>query len=109
MLIASVALALAACGGSPPPAQQQTQSPAPSNAPSSSSLPSLPSVPFEPARPIAIVQTVFRFAAEHPEVLGQMPCFCGCQNRGHKNNDDCFVTARDASGRVTAWEPHGIG
>lgn len=56
-----------------------------------------------------IVEAVFRFAAEHPEVLSHIPCFCGCENRGHKDNDDCFVAARDRSGRVTAWEPHGIG
>jgi len=61
------------------------------------------------ARPMEIVQAVYQFAAIHPDVLGQMPCFCGCQNRGHKNNDDCFVVKRDAGGRVTEWEPHGIG
>jgi hypothetical protein len=56
-----------------------------------------------------IVESVFRFAAEHAEVLSKMPCFCGCENRGHRHNDDCFVAARDDRGRVTAWEPHGIG
>ena len=56
-----------------------------------------------------VVQAVYRFANDHPEVLGQVPCFCGCENRGHRNNDDCFVTARDARGRTSAWEPHGIG
>jgi len=75
----------------------------------SSDLPPLPSVPFPFARPTPIVQAVFAFAAQHPEVLGKIPCFCGCQNRGHQNNDDCFVAARDAGGRVTAWEPHGLG
>lgn len=61
------------------------------------------------ARPIPIVQAVFHFAADHPEVLSHIPCFCGCESRGHKHNDDCFVSARDAAGRVTAWEPHGVG
>jgi len=56
-----------------------------------------------------IVEAVFRFAAEHPEVLSKMPCFCGCESRNHRHNDDCFVSARDERGRVTAWEPHGIG
>lgn len=66
-------------------------------------------MPFAPARPMPIVESVFRFAAEHPEVLSRMPCFCGCENRGHRHNDDCFVAGRDAAGRVTRWEPHGIG
>ena len=56
-----------------------------------------------------IVRAVYTFAAEHPEVLSKVPCFCGCENRGHKNNDDCFVAGRDGRGRVTAWEPHGVG
>jgi hypothetical protein len=69
----------------------------------------LPHVPFPAARPMPIVEEVFRFAAVHPEVLSRMPCFCGCENRGHRHNDDCFVASRDERGRVTAWEPHGIG
>lgn len=72
-------------------------------------LPPLPVTPFPAARPMEIVRAVFTFAAQHPEVLSKMPCFCGCETRGHRNNDDCFVAARDAKGRVTAWEPHGVG
>ena len=72
-------------------------------------LPPLPVTGFPPARPLEVVHAVFTFAADHPEVLSKMPCFCGCENRGHKHNDDCFVTGRDARGRVTGWEPHGLG
>src|SRR5947208_9392706 len=68
-------------------------------------IPPLPVTPFMAARPMEIVRAVYIFAAKHPEVLSKMPCFCGCQNRGHKHNDDCFVAARDARGRPTAWEP----
>jgi hypothetical protein len=106
---AVVAVALAACGGPPqqqPPAAAQA---APAPAPPSSDLPPLPHVAFPAARPMPIVESVFRFAAEHPEVLSKMPCFCGCESRNHRHNDDCFVSARDERGRVTAWEPHGIG
>ena len=78
------------------------------SAPAAAYLP-LPQVPFPPARPIDVVEAVFHFAADHPEVLSRIPCFCGCESRGHKHNDDCFVAARDERGRVTAWEPHGIG
>jgi hypothetical protein len=130
-LAAAVLTALAGCGGStpqpPPQAAAQQTSPAPMPVPVPSTPPPaspqvtaadsswpadllpLPQVPFPPARPQPIVDEVFRFAAEHPEVLSKMPCFCGCENRGHKHNDDCFVAARDKRGRVTAWEPHGIG
>ena len=61
------------------------------------------------ARPPEIVRAVFTYAARHPEILSHVPCFCGCEQRGHRNNDDCFVASRDARGRVTSWEPHGVG
>jgi hypothetical protein len=72
-------------------------------------IPPLPVTPFMAARPMEIVRAVYVFAAKHPEVLSKMPCFCGCETRGHRHNDDCFVAARDARGRPTAWEPHGVG
>jgi uncharacterized protein with PCYCGC motif len=72
-------------------------------------LPPLPVTPFPAARPMEVVQAVFKFAAKHPEVLSKVPCFCGCERMGHRQNDDCFVSARDARGRPTAWEPHGVG
>ena len=72
-------------------------------------LPPLPVTPFPAARPMDIVRAVYVFAAKHPEVLSHVPCFCGCETRGHRHNDDCFVSARDEHGRPTAWEPHGAG
>ena len=70
-------------------------------------VPPLPSITFVTPRPMPVVRAAYLFAARHPEVLSKMPCFCGCQSRGHKHNDDCFVAARDARGRPTKWEPHG--
>jgi len=70
-------------------------------------LPPLPVSFYAPARPMDVVKAVYTFAARHPEVLHYVPCFCGCQNSGHKDNDDCFIQSRDAAGRPT-WEPHGM-
>ena len=72
-------------------------------------LPALPPVPFAPARPMAIVQQVYDFAARHPEVLQYVPCYCGCERVGHNGNHDCFVKSRTANGTVAEWDPHGIG
>ncbi len=33
----------------------------------------------------------YRIAREIPEILAQMPCFCGCEAFGHENLLDCFV------------------
>jgi hypothetical protein len=70
-----------------------------------------PPVPFPaytPPRPAEVVTAAYQFAAEHPEVLSYVPCFCGCQNGGHKGNHDCFVRSRAANGDVIEWEPHGV-
>ena len=70
--------------------------------------PPLPSQDFPPPRPAETVKAAFMFAAEHPEVASYIPCFCGCQQGGHRGNEDCFVKARNANGDVVEWEPHGL-
>jgi len=70
-----------------------------------------PPLPFDsgpPARPVEVVRAVYKFAAEHPEILGYVPCYCGCEREGHRGNDDCFVAARNTAGDVTQWDPHGV-
>lgn len=71
-------------------------------------LPPLPFNPEPPARPAAVVNASYTFAAEHPEVLAYVPCYCGCERSGHRGNDDCFVMSRAANGDVTEWDPHGM-
>ena len=71
-------------------------------------LPPLPFQAYAPPRPMETVRAVYTFAAEHPEVLSYVPCFCGCERGGHRGNDDCFVKTRNAQGDVTEWEPHGL-
>jgi len=71
-------------------------------------LPPLPFSGFPPARPVEVATAAYKFAAEHPEVLGYVPCYCGCERSGHRGNDDCFVAARTPSGDVLDWEPHGM-
>src|SRR5262245_60666706 len=51
-------------------------------------LPPLPDSGSPPARSPEVVQAVYEYAARHPEVLHYVPCFCGCERHGHKNNDD---------------------
>ena len=71
----------------------------------------LPPIPFRgyaPPRPPDVVTAAFVFAAEHPEITSYVPCFCGCQQGGHKGNHDCFVRSRAANGDVIEWEEHGV-
>ena len=98
-----------------PPAQSKSQSQSvtaqsakPLGPHKQANLPPLPFGPRDPLpRPTQVVAQVFQFAAEHPEILAYVPCFCGCDHMGHKGNDDCFVKSRAANGDVLQWEPHG--
>ena len=101
----------ASAGAQPPATAPAPEAPVPAVALKphpQASLPPLPFSPSPPARPAAVVRDVYKFAAEHPEVLSYVPCYCGCERSGHRGNEDCFVTARDDKGDVTEWEPHGM-
>ena len=56
-----------------------------------------------------VVRATYDFAAQHPEVLKYVPCYCGCGSQGHKANESCFVARRDAKGNVLEWDTHGFG
>src|SRR5439155_10465850 len=49
-------------------------------------LPPLPFQGFPPVRPADVVASVYKFAAEHPEVLGYVPCYCGCERSGDRKS-----------------------
>ena len=72
---------------------------------------SLPPVPFQgyaPPRSPEVITAAYRFAADHPEILSYVPCFCGCERSGHGANHDCFVKQRAENGDVVAWDEHGV-
>ena len=71
--------------------------------------PPLPTVGYAPVRPMDIVRATYDFAAQHPEILNYVPCYCGCGAQGHKANESCFVARRDAKGNVLQWDEHGFG
>jgi len=113
----------AACSSSQPSKSSTAAAPASAPPAASSALPptltpisfqvapDLPPVPgnlSNAVRPPEVVRAAYLYAAHHPEVLRYMPCFCGCERGGHRGNDDCFVSARDAAGKPTQWEPHGM-
>jgi hypothetical protein len=73
------------------------------------SAPPLPNPGFAPGRPVDQARAAYEFAAQHPEILKYVPCYCGCESTGHPHNESCFVKRRDASGNVLEWDTHGYG
>lgn len=116
-LAASVALAAQASKGaaSAKATASQATSPKTSTAPPKApqavrkTVPPLPSVGFAPVRPMDVVRATYDFAAQHPEILKYVPCYCGCGSQGHSANESCFVARRDPKGNVLEWDTHGFG
>jgi len=53
------------------------------------------------------VQTAYRFAAANPDVLEEIPCYCGCDSIGHESNYDCYVASVESSGLII-FDKHAI-
>ena len=87
----------------PPPAGEPTPIP-PADAP----LPPLPLVSNLVPRSPQVIRDAYIFAAQNPQVLDYVPCYCGCETRGHKRNADCFVQSRNPDGSVREWDTHGM-
>ena len=87
-----------------PPQYSQPIAPPPANA----KTPELQFPAYPTSRPAELVRAAYKFAAEHPEVLSYVPCFCGCERAGHRGNEDCFVRERAVNGDVIAWDDHGM-
>jgi hypothetical protein len=54
------------------------------------------------------VQAAYSFNAANPDIMQDIPCYCGCGDLGHTSNYDCYVSAVDASGKIT-FENHALG
>src|SRR5687768_303732 len=110
--IAGVALAATVVVASQAP-KPQASSPKPEAVatakPARKTAPPLPNVGFAAVRPMDVVRATYDFAAQHPEVLKYVPCYCGCGSQGHMANEACFVARRDARGNVLEWDAHGFG
>lgn len=62
--------------------------PAPDNR---AALPKPSVTTLDPAQFSGMTRTAYEAAREVPEVLAQLPCYCGCMSGfGHRNNLDCF-------------------
>ncbi len=86
-----------------PPPEERTPTP-----PADAAMPPLQLQANLIPRDPEVIRDVYLFAARHPEVLEYVPCFCGCETRGHRRNADCFVRERNADGTVRQWEEHGM-
>jgi hypothetical protein len=54
------------------------------------------------------VKQAYQFAVANPNILRQIPCYCGCGAMGHTSNYACYVQSVDEKGAVT-FDNHALG
>ena len=88
-----------------PPPTPVDRTPVPS---ADAQMPPLPPVSNMVPRAPEVVRDAYIFAAQRPDILEYVPCFCGCETAGHTRNADCFVASRNEDGSVREWDTHGM-
>ncbi|OGO30471.1 MAG: hypothetical protein A2136_02345 [Chloroflexi bacterium RBG_16_54_11] len=69
---------------------------------------SLQDMPAEVKAAPITVQQAYRFAVANPDILGQIPCYCGCGAMGHTSNYACYVSDVDQQGNASI-DKHALG
>lgn len=54
------------------------------------------------------VRQAYQFASANPDVMKNIPCYCGCGNVGHTSNYSCYVSKVDEKGNFT-FDNHALG
>lgn len=65
-------------------------------------------MPMDVQNAPATVRQAYQFAVANPEVMKQLPCYCGCGAMGHTSNYSCYVAEVSADGQIT-YDPHALG
>ena len=69
---------------------------------------SMDQMPAEVQSAPVIVQEAYQFNVANPEVMKNIPCYCGCGNIGHTSNYDCYVSQVDDKDNIT-FDNHALG
>ena len=95
LLVLLLGIGLSACSGSG--ADVNTMNMAP-----------LDSLPAEIQEAPATVRQSYQFAVSNPDILTQIPCYCGCGAMGHTSNYACYISGADEDGN-TLFDTHALG
>jgi len=61
--------------------------------------------PYVQSAPVT-VQQAYQFAHANPEMLKQVPCYCGCGAMGHTSNYSCYINETDGE---KVFDGHALG
>jgi hypothetical protein len=69
---------------------------------------SLVQMPADVKNAPVTVQQAYQFNVANPELLKQIPCYCGCGSMGHTSNYACYVTDVGGDGKIN-YDTHALG
>ncbi len=69
---------------------------------------SMDGMPAEVRNAPVLVQQAYQFNIANPDVMTQIPCYCGCGAMGHTSNYSCYVSGVEADGKVI-FDTHALG
>ncbi|MEW6405203.1 MAG: PCYCGC motif-containing (lipo)protein [Chloroflexota bacterium] len=72
------------------------------------SMASVSDMPLEVQSAPVAVQEAYQFNVANPDIMEDIPCYCGCGSVGHTSNYDCYVSSVDDKG-VTTFDYHALG
>jgi len=70
---------------------------------------SMDGMPAEVQSAPVTVQQAYQFAVVNPDVLTQLPCYCGCGPIGHTSNSACYVAEQNPDGSAKIFDNHALG
>lgn len=65
-------------------------------------------MPAEVQNAPVVVQQAYQFNTANPDIMKDIPCYCGCGNIGHESNYACYVASDDGNGNIT-FDNHALG
>jgi hypothetical protein len=96
-LIILILFVTAGCGGSDPQSNG-----------SNLQMASMADMPADVRAAPVTVQQAYQFAAANPDVMRQIPCYCGCAEMGHTSNYECYVAGVNEDGLID-YDTHALG
>lgn len=69
---------------------------------------SMDQMPAEVQSAPVTVQASYQFASANPDIMKNIPCYCGCGNVGHTSNYACYVSSTDDKGNIK-FDNHALG
>ncbi len=79
-----------------------------SSASSDLAMASMDGMPGDVKSAPTVVQQAYQYAAANPDMMKQIPCYCGCDDIGHTSNYSCYITSVDGNGKIT-YDSHALG